>query len=131
MDIAFDTHILHALSSSLSDHCPLLLAKDDGPKRPKSFRFENYWIKMPGFQQVVQDAWSEESTHTEPYQRLFHKLKKTSQKLRRWSKSLFASSKVQIHMALEVILHLDLAQEERELSPDERDLRKRLKEENH
>jgi hydroxymethylpyrimidine/phosphomethylpyrimidine kinase len=33
-------HIFHALSSSLSDHCPLLLANDSGPKRPKSFRFD-------------------------------------------------------------------------------------------
>jgi hypothetical protein len=31
-DIAFSDHILHALSSSLSDHCPLLLACSRGPK---------------------------------------------------------------------------------------------------
>ena len=31
-DLDFGTHILHALSSSLLDHCPLLLASDKGPK---------------------------------------------------------------------------------------------------
>ena len=125
-DIDFGSHILHALSSSLSDHCPLLLANDDGPRRPKSFRFENHWTKMPGFQKVVVDAWNEQSVHLEPYQRLFHKLKTTGRRLRTWSKSLFAKSKIQMHMALEVILRLDLAQEQRELSHDEQDIRKRL-----
>lgn len=82
---------------------------------------------MPGFQQVVQEVWNETSAHNEPYQRLFHKLKKTSHKLRSWSKSLFSNAKVQLHMALEVILRLDEAQDLRALSPAELDLRKRLK----
>ena len=82
---------------------------------------------MPGFQKIVADAWNEDSLHVEPYHRLFHKLKTTSHRLRSWSKSLFAKAKVQLHLALEVILHLDLAQEQRELSPEEMDLRKRLK----
>ena len=89
-DIDFVTHILHALSSSLSDHCPLLLANNSGPKRPRSFRFENHWTKMPGFQNVVSVAWNEHSGHVEPFQRLFHKLKRTIQKLHKWSKTLFA-----------------------------------------
>ena len=41
-DIAFSEHILHALSSSLSDHCPLLFASARGPRKPRSFKFENY-----------------------------------------------------------------------------------------
>jgi hypothetical protein len=53
-DIAFSDHILHALSSSLSDHCPLLLACARGPKKPRSFKFKNYWTKMPGFKDVVE-----------------------------------------------------------------------------
>uniref|UniRef100_A0A452YRW0 Endonuclease/exonuclease/phosphatase domain-containing protein n=9 Tax=Aegilops tauschii subsp. strangulata TaxID=200361 RepID=A0A452YRW0_AEGTS len=31
-DTTSDTHVLHALSSSLSDHCRLLLADDKGPR---------------------------------------------------------------------------------------------------
>lgn len=126
-DITFDKHIMHALSSSLSDHCPLLLANDDGPRRPRSFRFENFWTNMPGFQQVILEAWNEPSQHHDPFLRLFHKLKKTSQKLRVWSRTLFSNAKVQLHMALEIILRLDEAQDVRILSPEEADLRKRLK----
>ena len=58
---------------------------------------------------------------------LFHKLKKISQALRKWSKTIFAHSKVQLHMALEVILRLDVAQELMPLSVEERDIRTRLK----
>uniref|UniRef100_A0A453F8Q5 Endonuclease/exonuclease/phosphatase domain-containing protein n=1 Tax=Aegilops tauschii subsp. strangulata TaxID=200361 RepID=A0A453F8Q5_AEGTS len=121
-DITFDKHILHALSSSLSDHCPLLLANDDGPRRPRSFRFENFWTNMPGFQQVILEAWNKPPQHHDPFLRLFHKLKKTSQKLRVWSRTLFSNAKVQLHMALEIILRLDEAQDVRILSPEEADL---------
>jgi hypothetical protein len=41
--------VLNALSSSLSDHCPLLLADDRGPSKPRSFKFENFWVRVPGF----------------------------------------------------------------------------------
>ena len=33
-DTAFDTHVLHALSTSLSDHYPILLANQNCPRRP-------------------------------------------------------------------------------------------------
>jgi hypothetical protein len=44
-----------------------------------------------------------------------------------WSRKLFSNTKVIVHAALLVILHLDLAQENRSLSTSERDLRARLK----
>lgn len=126
-DIHFDSHILHALSSSLSDHCPLLLADDSGPRRPRAFKFENFWTKIPGFVGVVQHAWQEPTSHTEPCHVLFHKLKKTSLHLSRWSKGLFSKAKLHLHAALLIILQLDIAQESRPLSHDEQDLRVRLK----
>jgi hypothetical protein len=68
---------------------------------------------MPGFKDVVQEAWNNFAGHEEPCQRIFHKLKATGKSLRRWSKSLFSKEKVELHMALEVILWLDVAQESR------------------
>src|SRR4051812_20123798 len=58
---------------------------------------------------------------------VFHKLTNTCKSLKKWSKSLFSKAKVELHMALEVILRLDVAQENRSLSLEERDLRARLK----
>lgn len=126
-DLRFDTHILHALSSSLSDHCLLLLADDSGPRRPRSFKFENFWVRLPGFGELVQHAWNEPTPHTEPCHVLFHKLRHTGCVLAKWGRSRFSNTKVLIHAALLIILHLDLAQENRLLSSDEIDLRKRLK----
>ena len=126
-DTSHDNHILQALSSSLSDHCPLLLAHCHGPPKPNSFRFENFWVTMPGFHDVVQKAWAEPSTHTDPYHILHNKLNLTGKRLKQWSRSLFSNHKIQLHMALNVILHLDMAMERRQLSPEERDIRSRLK----
>ncbi|XP_073353806.1 uncharacterized protein [Aegilops tauschii subsp. strangulata] len=61
---------LHALSSLLSDHCPLLLADDCGPRRPRIFRFENFWTSIPGFQEVVKRALQIDVGHCDPYQAL-------------------------------------------------------------
>jgi endonuclease/exonuclease/phosphatase family metal-dependent hydrolase len=41
-DLAFSTHILQALSTSLSDHCLLLLSNQESPRRPQLFHFENF-----------------------------------------------------------------------------------------
>ena len=49
-DMTFDEHVL---SSSHSDHCPLLLAHMSGPQRLTPFKFENFWTKLPRFQEVV------------------------------------------------------------------------------
>jgi hypothetical protein len=40
---------LHPLSSSHSDHCPLLLMNHSGPRRSTPFKFENFWTKLPHF----------------------------------------------------------------------------------
>ncbi|XP_073357715.1 uncharacterized protein [Aegilops tauschii subsp. strangulata] len=77
--------------------------------------------------EVVQKAWDERVSHTEPFLILHNKLKTTALRLSEWSKKLFSSAKVQLHAALLIILRLDIAQEERSLSPEERNLRSRLK----
>jgi hypothetical protein len=38
----FDNYGLHSLSSSVSDHYPLLLSNNARPRRPCSFKFENF-----------------------------------------------------------------------------------------
>jgi hypothetical protein len=62
-DINFSGHVLHTLSTSLSYHCPLLLSNQTGPRRPNSFKFENFWTKLPGFREVVTAAWNATCSH--------------------------------------------------------------------
>jgi hypothetical protein len=66
-------------------------------------------------------------SHVEPCHILFHKMRRMTKALNIWSHRLFSNSKVLMHAALLVILHLDLAQERRLLSANERELRARLK----
>lgn len=73
-DACFGTHVLHALSTTHSDHCPLLLTDQNGPRRPRTFKFENYWPKMPRFIETVQSVWNAPTDHHEPFHRLYHKL---------------------------------------------------------
>jgi hypothetical protein len=126
-DLCFDSNVLNALSSLLSDHCPLLLSEDRGPRKPRTFKFENFWTRVPGFLDVVSLAWNKPSFHLEPCQRLFHKMRVTAKCLTGWSRRLFSNTKVLLHAALLVILHLDLAQERRALSANETLIRTRLK----
>lgn len=118
-DLHFADYTLHALSSSHSDHCPLLLSKQSGPRKPTPFRFENYWTKLSHFMDVVREAWNKPTTHTEPFHRLGHKLHQTAQALRAWGKSIISDARLKLHMAQEVILRLDEAQDQRPLSAAE------------
>jgi hypothetical protein len=101
LDTIFDTHVLHAMSTSLSNHCPILLSNQSGPRRPRSFKFENFWTKLLGFCKVVAAAWDKSSKHHEPFHKLYHKLGETAKTLRKWSNSIISDAKLQLHMALE------------------------------
>ena len=106
------------ITMDLHVHCPSNL---------NFFKFENFWASIPGFHELVQRAWNERVDHTEPYQILYYKLKKTALRLAEWSRRLFSKAKIHHHAALLVILRLDIAQEDRLLSTEELDLRARLK----
>jgi exonuclease III len=108
-ELTFENCALNALSSSHSDHCPLLLTNQDAPRQPTPFRFENFWSRLPGFQEVVANAWNAPTTHTEPFHRLGHKLHTTAHALKRWSGSLMYDARLKLLMAQEVILRLDEA----------------------
>ena len=73
------------------------------------------------------DASIQENPHTEPLHCLNFKLQTTASRLKEWSRNLLSETKLQLHMALDVILQLDKAQENRVLAPDELELRKKLK----
>lgn len=77
-NITFESCSLHALCSSHSDHCPLLLTNQTGPRRSTTFKFENFWTRLAHFQEIVEQAWNAPTHHTEPFYRLGHKLYTTS-----------------------------------------------------
>jgi hypothetical protein len=61
-------------------------------------------------------AWEEHTDHHESFHVLYNKLCVTAQHLKKWSNGICSDAKMKLHMALEVILRLDVAQENRSLS---------------
>jgi endonuclease/exonuclease/phosphatase family metal-dependent hydrolase len=56
-DLMMPNMFLQALSSRVSDHCPLLIAgRSTEKKKFSGFIFEAFWPKLPDFQEVVQDT---------------------------------------------------------------------------
>jgi hypothetical protein len=98
-----------------------------GLRRSTPFKFENFWTKLPRFQEIVAHAWNAPTSHTEPFHRLGHKLFSTAVALRKWSRSFLSDARQKLLMAQEVILHLDEAQDFRQLSTAEFNLCSKLK----
>ncbi|KAK1647521.1 hypothetical protein QYE76_065326 [Lolium multiflorum] len=48
---------LTALSSSISDHCPILMSTAVASHFGKRFRFERFWLKLEGFMDTVKALW--------------------------------------------------------------------------
>jgi hypothetical protein len=117
-DLDFDNHGLHAFQ-------PLSVVAfqpKSGPRRPATFRFENFWTKMPGFKETVTAAWQDPNPHSQPVHIVNHKLRLMAKKLKTWSKGLLSNHKQQLIMGLDVILQLDVVQESRNLTPEEKTL---------
>jgi len=49
---------MQALSSSASDHCPMLLTCNPFHRNCIGFRFESYWLHLPVFAETVVDSWT-------------------------------------------------------------------------
>jgi hypothetical protein len=77
--------------------------------------------------ELVNVAWNTPKTHVEPCKILFRKLGHTRKSLAKWSRQLFSNTKVMMHVALFVLLHFDMAYEDRRLNNNELDLWARLK----
>jgi len=126
-DNFFSSLCLQALASSMSDHCPLLLCNQERPPRKAKFKFEQFWTRVPYFMETVQRAWEQPVLGNSALMIFHNKLLNTAKALTKWSKSLFGNARMQLHIVQEVTLRLDIAQEQRALTPAEILSRKDLK----
>ena len=49
------------LARTASDHVPCVVNVATCIPKAKLFRFENYWVNLPGFMDYVQDVWNKPS----------------------------------------------------------------------
>jgi hypothetical protein len=75
----------------------------------KSFHFENFWPRVPGFRELVLGAWNEHVPGVSPLNILHFKLQPTAMRLRQWSRKLFGNAQIELHMANEIIHRPDMA----------------------
>ncbi|CAN6253637.1 unnamed protein product [Urochloa humidicola] len=126
-DLMLPNVCLQALSSRVSDHCPLLLLGNAISPKYRGFRFEAFWSRITGYHEVVQQAWNRPLNVVNPFVRLHTKLSRTSTALRSWARGLIGNNKVLLHAAQKLIGILDVVGDYRQLSPLEIALKRDLK----
>jgi hypothetical protein len=111
---------LQALASLGSDHCPLFLQGDTSYEFYRGFRFEAYWVNMPGFMEAVQAA-REQPVNTQ------NALLRMHVKLLHTARAKFSDWKLKSAILQIVLLELEKAQERRMLTAEEMEFKNFLK----
>jgi hypothetical protein len=101
-----------------SDHVPLLV--DSGAIKPpvhKQFRFEKWWLKVDGFEHVVEKFWNSPCHLHKAIDRWQFKIRNLRKGLKGWSSNFEADQKrMKQHLVAEYDL-LDVLSESQSLSP--------------
>ncbi|KAM0881470.1 hypothetical protein ACQ4PT_032944 [Festuca glaucescens] len=115
--------MLQALSSEMSDHCPILLSRDAGFMPVRHFRFENSWAAREDFASTVQQAWDSCPTHVDPFINLHVRLAATAKALSSWSSQFASDLVLRAAISNELILKLDQTMDGRQSSQEEMQFR--------
>lgn len=123
----FPNSFLQSASSGVSDHCPLILSLNVQTHKKRRFHFESYWPKLSGFLEAVSHSWNAPVSTSCPVEGIFLKLQRLSKGLQKWSHHKVGNVKLQLATAKEILHRLEIARDNRVLSPGEEWLRKKLK----
>jgi hypothetical protein len=119
--------LLQSLATNDSDHCPLYLGLKDNPSGVRRFHFEAFWPQLQGYQEVVALAWNSVPPSSCPFFTLDAKIKSITKGLQSWSAKNVGNISSQLALAREILLQLEIATNDRALSPSEVWLRNNLK----
>lgn len=103
------------LSRPVSDNIPYVIHIGTNIPISNLFRFENYWIDHPGFQETVSLHWNCSPFYANAAQNISVKLKQVRAGLKSWSKHVSKLGKL-IHNCNWVLLFLDGLEDQRPLS---------------
>lgn len=81
---------------------------------------------MPGFKEEVAAAWNKPLHETDAMRKIHIKLARTAKALKKWQKTKIGNIKLQVAVAKEIIWRMDVAEEERQLTHEELEFRKRI-----
>jgi hypothetical protein len=115
---------LWVLPRDISDHCPLLLKRNNCDWGPRPFRFNNHWLVHKDYKKVVEETWRSQTVNGWMGFILREKLKSIKNRLKVWSKEEFGGMDDRISSLIDEIHDLDVKSEEIGLLGDEVVLRK-------
>ena len=94
------------LAKTASDHVPCVVTINISIPKANIFRFENFWVEMPGFLDCVKASWEVLPYKSHPVAITVEKFKRLRRALKHWQKN-FSNFKVLISKCNRVIFILD------------------------
>ena len=122
----FPNTMVYPLVKTSSDHVPCVVSISTSIPKAKVFRFENYWVDMPGFFDCVQQSWSAPTNKKNAAVVLTEKFKRLRYDLKRWHTGL-SRLKLLMQACNAVILAFDSLEDQRPLTRPEFNFRKLVK----
>ncbi|XP_073360397.1 uncharacterized protein [Aegilops tauschii subsp. strangulata] len=106
------------LAKTTSDHIPIVIKVGTCIPRSQIFRFENFWLKHPQFEEVVKNNWEQEVHETDSAKCIAAKFKRLRKGLKIWAKTI-SNLKDTIQNINFMILFYDVIEEYRDLSVEQ------------
>ncbi|RVW62494.1 hypothetical protein CK203_064025 [Vitis vinifera] len=116
------------LSRPISDHFPIIIEGGGIRRGPSPFRFENMWLKVEGFKDLLRSWWQGMSVSGRASYKLATKLKGIKQKLKVWNREVFGNLESNKMAALQQVDYWDQVESERGLIEEELSRKKEAKE---
>ncbi|RVW54571.1 putative ribonuclease H protein [Vitis vinifera] len=106
-----------------------LVSQGGGMSRgPSPFRFENMWLKVDGFKELLREWWQGGERVGRASFRMAAKMKEMKEKIKVWNRDVFGRVEVNKSLALRQIEFWDRVESGRDLSERETDLKNEAKE---
>ena len=118
-----------SLPNAISDHAPILLDNGRIRRGKTSFRFENMWLKVEGFKDLVRNWWEGYSVQGSFNYILTAKLKALKQDLKIWNKEVNGNMSTKKLEALAQLGLWDAKEREWPLIIEENEVRRKVMDE--